>query len=374
MTVEQGGALLWGQEGSYSAFDDRLALAALSGGRAGICRPAMLYPAGGPNIWVAGGWLALVDVLDGTVAACGATEAQRITVLPGDEHYPRVDVVWVDVWPTSGRWSVVVLPAADAAGRAGISLGTITVPAGAIDATQMTLTPAPVSFLFEGPPGPPGPPGPQGAAVNIIGELADAGLLPETGQPGDAYLIAGDLHVWTGTGWENVGTIQGPPGATGAPGTAGPPGIDGPQGIEGPPGVAGPQGETGPQGAPGPQGPQGSSDPGPWSNLGGAIAGWTLGYARWRVMPWGDIQIHIHVTSTGTHAASVGIGALPADYIPPWGGIYPIALSAAATFQPVRLLIYGPQMSSPGMVYIQTGAANSPSGSLVAGTPIIPLA
>lgn len=86
----------------------------------------------------------------------------------------------------------------------------------------------------DGLPGPEGPPGPAGAdgligpqgpagvdgadgadgtSVTILGVLASTGDLPGSGNtPGDGYIIAGDLHVWDGTEWNNVGPIQGPAG------------------------------------------------------------------------------------------------------------------------------------------------------------------
>lgn len=110
--------------------------------------------------------------------------------------------------------------------------------------------------------------GDPGAAVTILGTLADISLLPPTGSPGDAYLIDGDLYVWDGTDWQNVGNIQGPAGPTGPAGAAGPVGPTGPAGATGPVGPAGatgPVGPTGPAGAastvPGPTGPAGPVGP-----------------------------------------------------------------------------------------------------------------
>lgn len=130
----------------------------------------------------------------------------------------------------------------------------------------------------EGPEGPMGPQGPQGPAgadgtgVSILGsydteqELIDA---HPTGSPGDAYIVAGVLYVWSAatSTWENVGRIEGPQGPQGIQGPEGPQGADGQQGIQGEQGIQGIQGEpgekgdTGPAGPVGPQGPQG--DPGP---------------------------------------------------------------------------------------------------------------
>ncbi|MFJ7699988.1 hypothetical protein [Lysinibacillus fusiformis] len=73
--------------------------------------------------------------------------------------------------------------------------------------------------------------GEQGTGVRILGTLPDENSLPSIGEPGDAYLINGDLYVWSDTtnDWTNVGTIKGPKGDTGPQGTTGeqgPPGQD----------------------------------------------------------------------------------------------------------------------------------------------------
>lgn len=133
---------------------------------------------------------------------------------------------------------------------------------------QNSGTPGPA-----GPQGPPGPPGADGTSVTILGALDSPADLPDSGSPGDAWLIDGELWIWDGNEWQNVGNIegpegpQGPQGPQGIAGAPGPEGPQGPQGPEGPRGFDGPQGEPGPpgmdgqQGPPGPQGPQG--DPGP---------------------------------------------------------------------------------------------------------------
>lgn len=93
--------------------------------------------------------------------------------------------------------------------------------------------------------GPQGPAGAAGAGVSIKGSLPNTGALPSSGAAGDAWLIGGNLYVWTGTAWENVGTIQGPAGPTGATGAEGPQGPAGPTGAQGPTGPAGPGLPTG---------------------------------------------------------------------------------------------------------------------------------
>lgn len=64
-----------------------------------------------------------------------------------------------------------------------------------------------------------GPQGPAGSGVTILGSLDSENDLPASGEQGDAYLIGGDLYVWNGSGWENVGNIQGPPGVFTPPST-----------------------------------------------------------------------------------------------------------------------------------------------------------
>ena len=95
-----------------------------------------------------------------------------------------------------------------------------------------------------GPTGPKGEKGNDGTGVNILGDYNNLEELQQahpTGNPGDAYLIQGDLYVWsaTTTEWKNVGTIQGPQGERGE---------QGPQGLKGDTGETGAMGPTGPVG------------------------------------------------------------------------------------------------------------------------------
>lgn len=145
---------------------------------------------------------------------------------------------------------------------------------------------------LKGPQGPQGDPGGQGepgTGVYIIDSLASTADLPASGsQSGDAFLIGGDLYVFTefSQAFVNVGRIEGPAGTIGPAGpalvirgqvtlaaelpAAGAPGdawlvgavlhtydatltppwraggdIRGPQGVAGPPGLRGEQGEAG---------------------------------------------------------------------------------------------------------------------------------
>ena len=88
----------------------------------------------------------------------------------------------------------------------------------------------------QGPRGLMGPQGDPGRSINIIGTLPSPQDLPPTGEPGDGYLIQGDLWVWDdlNTRWADVGRIEGP---------------QGPQGEKGDQGDKGDKGDTGPANA-----------------------------------------------------------------------------------------------------------------------------
>lgn len=60
--------------------------------------------------------------------------------------------------------------------------------------------------------------GADGTSVTILGSyntLAELQAAHPTGSDGDAYMVAGDLYVWNGSAWEDVGQIQGPQGPAG---------------------------------------------------------------------------------------------------------------------------------------------------------------
>jgi hypothetical protein len=106
-----------------------------------------------------------------------------------------------------------------------------------------------------------GPQGPAGTGINILGSFTNVNQLPSTGNPGDGYLINGNLYVWDSQNnqYINVGNIQGPTGPQGAQGPAGPQGTAGATGATGPAGPAGQTGATGTQGPIGLTGPAGST-------------------------------------------------------------------------------------------------------------------
>ena len=112
--------------------------------------------------------------------------------------------------------------------------------------------------------------GADGTSVTILGSYDTYAQLiaaHPTGSLGDGYMVGGDLYVWNGSAWEDVGTIQGPQGPagpqgpTGATGARGPKGDTGATGPQGPQGIQGEQGPQGATGATGPQGPQGETGP-----------------------------------------------------------------------------------------------------------------
>lgn len=69
--------------------------------------------------------------------------------------------------------------------------------------------------------------------------------------PGGGAATAGDIMVWNGTKWVNMGKATGPTGATGPVGPTGATGPTGGTGSQGPQGTQGPTGSTGAAGAPG---------------------------------------------------------------------------------------------------------------------------
>ena len=106
-----------------------------------------------------------------------------------------------------------------------------------------------------------GPTGPQGTAITIKGSVSTVANLPSSGNAvNDAYVVDsdGDLYVWDGSSWNNVGKVVGPTGPQGVIGPTGPQGNPGPTGADSD--VPGPTGPTGPS-VTGPTGPVGPTGP-----------------------------------------------------------------------------------------------------------------
>lgn len=180
---------------------------------------------------------------------------QYITYNPGPPPFPSIGDIWINSVTNStsfwngSQWNV------------SISQGP-TGPAGPQGPSGVQGNEGLV-----GDTGPTGPTGAIGAGLNILGSFATyAELIAAypTGSTGDAYLIAGDLWVWSGTQWLNTGNILGPTGPTGPTGAAsqvtGPTGPTGPVSTE-PSTVTGPTGPTGPTGSQGDLGPTGPTGP-----------------------------------------------------------------------------------------------------------------
>lgn len=52
--------------------------------------------------------------------------------------------------------------------------------------------------------------GADGTSINIKGSKDNVSQLPTVGNSeGDAYLIGGNLYIWDGTNWKDVGAIKG---------------------------------------------------------------------------------------------------------------------------------------------------------------------
>ena len=75
--------------------------------------------------------------------------------------------------------------------------------------------------------------GDTGTSVTILGTKQNESELPTSGINGDGYIINGDLYVWDGSQWHNVGEIKGPKGEKGDKGDPGENGKDGQDGKDG---------------------------------------------------------------------------------------------------------------------------------------------
>lgn len=60
--------------------------------------------------------------------------------------------------------------------------------------------------------------GKDGTSINMLGSLSSTSELPTSGNPGDCYIVNGDLYVWSANTntWENCGRIKGEQGTPGA--------------------------------------------------------------------------------------------------------------------------------------------------------------
>jgi hypothetical protein len=113
--------------------------------------------------------------------------------------------------------------------------------------------------------------GPAGTSITIVGSLAltPGSEVTQLNNPGNSWIPAsggfgvidtntGNLWVYNGTTWGNVGQVRGPQGTTGATGATG---ASGPVGGTGATGPIGATGATGATGASGPVGGTGATGP-----------------------------------------------------------------------------------------------------------------
>ena len=137
---------MWGQAGAYDAINDRSVIAGSNGRRAASPAWSTATAGSGLQITVKGGWAGVAVCGDGTSAVVGSTTDQVVTCNPGPASGSRTDYIWCDVQPDQGTWSLAVVDASTVAGRTGLPLVTLTVPANATLATQMTIAPYPATL------------------------------------------------------------------------------------------------------------------------------------------------------------------------------------------------------------------------------------
>jgi hypothetical protein len=333
-----GGLLRWGQEGRYTAWDDRSVITALAGRQTGIVTPVQLSEGTGLTVNLAPGWLALADCGDATVAVLTSPVYLQVTPAAGGAQ-AREDEIWAEITdPEAAQYQLTIGPGGP---RTGVMLGTVRVPPGATSSHDMELIPREQDVgTGSGPPGPQGPPGPPGADGSLgppgpqgtpgaagppgsAGSPGPEGPEGPQGEAGAATLIVGSFGQlrtpadlppsgFIEANWDGLGRpandtqveigwslVYDPDGAlwtfTGA-GVGGP--WLSPAVVRGPPGEQGPAGAQGPQGEPGPEGPPGQGggggDAGEWYQIilnapWGTVAGYPVPSVR--LMPNGNAQI-----------------------------------------------------------------------------------
>jgi hypothetical protein len=181
------------------------------GGEVTVGQVAAVPPGSPPTVTNSGTSTAAVldfGLPQGVKGDSGEMSVGQVTTLAPDEPATVTN---------SGTSTAAVLDFALPQGVKGdtgeVAVGTVTVLAAGEPATVTnsgTSTAAVLDFAL-----PTGPKGDTGAGLNVLGSFGSAGELPATGQSGEAYIIAGELWVWDGDGYRNVGHIQGPRGFTG---------------------------------------------------------------------------------------------------------------------------------------------------------------
>jgi len=136
------GLLEWGQAGQFNAIDDRSAVAALylaGGGLGGLVVPPTFTAGTGLSITM-GPWSAIADCGDGTRAVIGSRASTTFNETAGGAS-ARADVVWADINPDNATWTIALISEAAMAGRSGVFLGLILVPASVSTSAAMDLRP-----------------------------------------------------------------------------------------------------------------------------------------------------------------------------------------------------------------------------------------
>jgi hypothetical protein len=139
MSEAPGGKLAWGQGANYDASDDRAVITAVTAGRIGLVRPVYVRAGSGLNLHIEGGWVGVASCDDLTSAVIGSREELVVQANPGPATGSRDDYVWADTNPDDGTFELRVITRAAAAGRSGIPLVSIAVPANVNTAAGMTL-------------------------------------------------------------------------------------------------------------------------------------------------------------------------------------------------------------------------------------------
>lgn len=146
MSEQPTGLLSWGQGGIYDAIDDRFVIAAVTRNRTGLTWPIEARAGTGLQVIVSGGWLGVCSCGDRTSAVVGSRTDSTLNASPGPPTGSRDDVIWVDPEPDAGTWTMRVIPEAATAGRPGLLIGRIIVPANATLASQMDIRPVGASL------------------------------------------------------------------------------------------------------------------------------------------------------------------------------------------------------------------------------------
>jgi hypothetical protein len=171
----------------------------------------------------------IIDIRGGVASVNGATGAVDLSAF--DNIYfgnllPKANVLY-DIGSPSARWKTGYFAAQT------LDLGGVVISASPDGGIVL-----PVGSTIGGV---------NPGAIAIKGELVNINLLPGSAAAGDAYLITGNLYVWNSTTWSNLGSVQGPQGATGPQGVVGALGPTGATGLTGSTGLGatGIQGSTG---------------------------------------------------------------------------------------------------------------------------------